>query len=101
MGVAEENRGCILRANKAFASLLASTPSALLGSRLCDHIDPTDRERALAGFLRLISGGRSALDGSCTLVTVDGVAQPVTGYASLVAAGSNQLVLARFLPVGG
>lgn len=99
VGVAEENRGRVLRANNAFASLLASTPDALVGSRVCDHIHPSDRARALAGFLCLIGGARNALEGNCILVTVDGVARPVTGYASLVAAGSNQLVLARFMPV--
>jgi len=99
VGVAEENRGRILRANNAFASLLESTPEALVGSRVCDHIDPADRARALAGFLRLIGGARSALEGNTSLLTAEGVARPVTGYASVVAAGSTQLVLARFMPL--
>ena len=97
VGVAEENRGRILRANKAFASLLASRPDALVGSRLCDHIHPADRPRALAGFLRLIGGARNALEGTCSLVTGDGEELTVAGYASLVVAGSSHLVLVRFL----
>jgi PAS domain-containing protein len=99
VGVAEENRGRILRANSAFASLVATTPDALVGSRLCDHIHPAERARALAGFLRLIGGARSSLHGNCSLVTADGVARPVSGYASLLVAGSSRLVVARFLPV--
>jgi len=95
VGVAEGSRGRILRANRAFAALVGSTPDALVGSRVCDHFHPSDRARALEAFLRLIDGSRSYCEGSCSLLGAGGKARLVSVYASMVAAGANQLILIR------
>lgn len=100
VGVAEENRGRILRANRALASLLGSTPNALVGTRLSDHIHPSDRARALTDFLRLVGGTRTSFEGRFCLLAADGRGLAAHAYASLVGAGTRELVLVRFLPVG-
>jgi hypothetical protein len=97
VALAEGNRGLILRANSAFAGLVASTPDALAGTRLSDHFHPADGTRVLSAFVHLADGSRISWEGICCLMAADGTAPIVNAYASLVAAGVKQLVLMRFL----
>jgi PAS domain-containing protein len=96
VSAAHESRGQILRVNHALAALLASTPDALVGTRMCDHIHPADRTRALAAFLRLICGARNSYEGSGCLLASDGETHRVSAFASLLTAGASDVVLIRF-----
>ena len=99
IGTTPHTRGRILRANSKLAVLLDSTPEALAGTRMCDHIHPEDRTRAENAFVRLIRGARNLYEITGHLLAADGTSRPVTAYASVVTADVHQVVLIRFLAV--
>jgi PAS domain S-box-containing protein len=99
IGTTPQTNGRILRTNNKLAALLGSTPAALTGSRMCDHIHPQDRPRAEDAFVRLVRGARNLYEMTGDLLAADGTPRRVTAYASLVTADVHRVVLIRVLAV--
>ena len=95
IGIGDDERGRIVRANGALAELLASTPEALAGTLICDHIHPADRSRALDAFTQIVGDASGSYEGSGRLVGADGQVRHVAAYVTVVATGTRQAALLR------
>jgi PAS domain S-box-containing protein len=84
IGVAGDDSGRIVRANRAFGTLLASTPDELAGTSMCDLIHTDDRARAAAEFVRLIGQTGGSCEGEGRLLTSDGQTRWVRVHAGLL-----------------
>jgi PAS domain S-box-containing protein len=94
----DEERGRILRANRLFADLLASSPDALAGTTICDHIHPEDRLKADDAYRRLMASTESLYEQTGRLISADGETVRVHVLASVITASARQVVLLRALP---
>ena len=86
IGVTGDDAGRIVRANRALATLLASTLEELTGSVLCDFIHPDDRERALAEFTSIVGQARGSCEGEGRLLLKEGGVRWVRVHAGLMPA---------------
>lgn len=84
IGVAGDDAGRIVRANRALATLLASTVEELAGSVLCDFIHEDDRDRALAQFTRMVARARGSCEGEGRLLVKEGGVRWVRVHAGLL-----------------
>jgi PAS domain S-box-containing protein len=95
IGVADHERGRILKANRPLAELLGSTLEDLTGASMCDYIHEDDRERAAHELARLIAGVIGWHDGDWQVVAADGRELRVRVQAALVSGGTGDGVIAR------
>ncbi|MGH2850374.1 MAG: PAS domain-containing protein [Solirubrobacteraceae bacterium] len=95
IGTTDDESCRILAADHGLAELLASTTQTLTGTRLCDHIHPDDRPRALEAFTQMIGDATSEYEGSGRLVAADGAVHRVTLYASVVASDTRLAIVLR------
>ena len=93
--IAPTGWGLILRVNHELAELLASTPEALVGTRLDDHVHPADQAAVADVFVHLVGDPRRSYEGSWRLLDADGAVHHVDVSASLIAAGDGQALLVR------
>ena len=84
IGVGGDDCGRIVRANRAFGTLLASTPDELAGASMCDRIHSDDRARAADEFARLIGQAGGSCEGEGRLLTTDGQTRWVRVHAGLL-----------------
>ena len=92
-----ERHGHILRANQALAALLASSPDALVGTRICDHVHPQDRARVDEAFLALMADADRLHEGDVRLIASDGGSVAVRAVASVIARRGGRAVVLRVL----
>ncbi len=93
--IAPTGWGLIVRVNRALAELLASTPEALVGTRLDDHLHPADQAAVADVFVDLAGDPRKSFEGSWRLLDADRAVHSVDVHASLIAAGDKQALLVR------
>jgi PAS domain S-box-containing protein len=72
IGVSDDDRGEIVRANRALGGIVERTPEELVGSSFCDLIHPTDRAYAVSEFETLAAGHAGSCEGEGRLVAKDG-----------------------------
>lgn len=87
--------GQIVRANHALAELLASTPEALVGTLLGDHVHPADQTTVVDAFAQLVGDPRRSYEGRWRMIAADGTLRSVSVHASVIAVGDSQTVLVR------
>ena len=87
--------GPIVRVNRVLAELLASTPEALVGTRLYDHVHPADQAAVADVFGHLVGDPRRSYEGNWRLVDADRIVHHVDVNASLIAAGDTRALLVR------
>ena len=87
--------GLIVRVNHELADLLASTPEALVGTRLLDHVHPADQAAVADVFSGLVCDPRRSYEGSWRLLDADRIVRSVDVHASLIATGDKQALLVR------
>jgi PAS domain-containing protein len=93
--IAPTGWGLIVRVNHELAELLASTPEALVGTRLHDHVHPADHAAVADVFVGLVGDPRRSYEGSGRLLDADRIVRSVDVHASLIAAGDKQALLVR------
>ena len=93
--LAPTGAGLIVRVNHVLAELLASTPEALAGTRLDDHLHPADQAAVADVFVGLVGDPRRSFEGSWRLLDADRTVHHVDVHASLIAAGDKQTLLVR------
>jgi PAS domain S-box-containing protein len=99
IGVAGHDSGRILRANHAFAELVAGTTETVRGWRIYDVIHERDRARIEEAFSGLISAAVTEYEGDARLVATNGRLRFVTVNAALLSAQTRRLVLMRVVSV--
>jgi PAS domain S-box-containing protein len=95
IGVAGHEYGRILRANHAFAELVAGTTETVRGWRISDVIHERDRARIEDAFSALISATMAEYEGDARLVAHNGRLRFVTVTAALLSAQTRRLLLLR------
>jgi len=89
VGIAGDDRGRIVRANRALATLLARPLEELTGSVLCDFIHAEDRCRAVAEFTRMVGRARGSCEGEGRLLVKEGGVRWVRVHAGVMPAGDD------------
>jgi PAS domain S-box-containing protein len=97
IGVAGQDYGRILRANHAFAELVAGSTESVRGWRIYDVIHERDRARIEQAFTGLISDTVTEYEGDAMLVATNGRLRFVTVNAALLSAQTRRLVLMRIV----
>ena len=92
-----EDYGRILRANHKLAELLASSPEALVGTRICDYVHPPDQSEAHHAFLTLLGDPPGLYEHDGRLVAADGRLVHVRAVASMISTGAGGAVILRVL----
>ena len=93
--IAPTGAGVIVRVNHALAELLASTPQAIVGTRLDDHLHPADHAAVADVVVDLAGDPRKSFEGRWRLLDADRAVHHVDVHASLIAAGDQQALLVR------
>ena len=96
--IAPTGWGLIVRVNHELAGLLASTPEALVGTRLHDHVHPADQAAVADVFAGLVGDPRRSFEGSWRLLDADRAVHSVDVHASLISSGDKQALLVRVAP---
>ncbi|MGD1051851.1 MAG: PAS domain-containing protein [Solirubrobacteraceae bacterium] len=97
IGVAGHEYGRILRANHAFAELVAATTETVRGWRISDVFHERDRARIEQAFSGLISATVTEYEGDASLVAHNGRLRFVTVTATLLSAQTRRLLLLRIV----
>ena len=101
IGMAKDEYGRIMRASCGLAALLSRAPEDLIGTRLCQHLDPRDHSESHGAFLRLMARPEDLYEGDLRFVTADGRVVAVRAVASIVAARHGPAILLRVLSGSG
>jgi PAS domain-containing protein len=84
LGVFGEESGRILRASRALADMLATTPAELTGMAFCELVDPRDRARAVHELSRIVNGAVRSSEGEGRLRCADDRITRVRAEAGLL-----------------
>jgi PAS domain S-box-containing protein len=95
VGALHAEYGRVLRANQRLADLLTTPLADLEGTRICEHIDPQDRQQADNAYLRLMADPQGLYENTTRLLTGDGEVVRVHAVTSLIATRNGGAFVVR------
>ncbi|MGD0197638.1 MAG: PAS domain-containing protein [Solirubrobacteraceae bacterium] len=97
VGVEGDERGRILRVDRALVALLEGSSTQIVGSELAEHLHADDRPTMGAALAEVAREGAGSYEGMVRLLASDGSVRAALVHASRVGYGARPAVIVRIL----